>query len=448
MATEKNLKNIFWLYSQLDILTQKNVINSETAQNIRAYYGDLPDNRKAAATVVFTSLGCTLMGLGILSIIAFNWSNIPRLIKVSLSLLPLIIGLTLGLSVYKKKNNNAAWREGVGAFWFLSIGATLALISQTYNIHGELPGFLFLWILLGLPVMYVLNSSFSYFFYMAWIVWWASAAQLDGGYASGFWPLIAAAMPFFIFKFREDRYSSGVIRNSLLTAIAFTVGIGVSLEKCLPGLWIVIYMAVFSVMYLLSGKLYAEREAVLRRPFQWYSVIGIAVMSLILTLEWPWDEIGWHYYRSEGKFNALAGYADYVLIILSLGITLYLLFDAIRNKKFWLLDFGIAPIVASICFLLMTMLGVSNEDSALVSVLVILNVYCAYLGIKTILAGIDVREMPVVNGGMLMLGILVMLRFFDLDFGLLERGVAFIVVGAATLGVNILINRKIGKKNA
>ncbi len=447
MAVEKDSQRIRWLYSQLETLTRQRVIDSGTAERLRAHYGPVEENRKMAATMIFTAIGFALVGLGIILIIAFNWAGLPRLPKMLLSLLPLLSGIALSLFALKLKRESFAWREGVGAFWFLSIGATISLISQTYNIHGELQGFLLIWIVLGLPVIYVMLSSFAYFLVMAWVLWWASLAQLDGGYATAFWLLMAAALPFLVMKFREDRYSGGVIRNSLLTAITFSVGVGVSLEKCLPGLWIVIYMALFAVMYLSSGKLYSERESVLRRPFQWYSVSAITVLSLVLTLEWPWEEIGWRYYRTGGKFFALAGVADYLLLGALLAASAALLVDALRRRKYWLIDFGLAPFLALACYLIMTIAGNTYESVALISVQISMNLYCLYLGIRAIVAGLELREMTVVNGGMLTLGVLVIMRFFDLDFGLLERGITFILVGAAILAANILLNKKTGVKN-
>ena len=447
MADDKNKKYIPWLYSQLDILTRKNVIGPGTAKNIREYYGEVPESKKLTGTAIFTALGLTLIGFGILLIIAFNWDKFPRFPKVALSLAPLAAGLTLAYFAHKQRKKKITYMEGAGAFWFLSIGGTIALISQTYNIVGNLEGFLFIWLILALPVMYALGSSFAYFFYVAWVIWWASVAQNDGGYAVGFWFFMAAALPFFIKKFREDRYSDGVIRNSFITALAFTIGTGVSLEKCVPGLWIVIYMSMFSLLYLSSGTLYKDREGVLRRPFQWFSVLGIAILTLMLTMKWNWYHVGWNYYRTESRFNSIAAIGDYVIAVVLISAALLMLFDSFRYKKPWLMDYGAAPVVAIVCYLLMSFYGPVDNDIALLSVLAIMNIYAAYIGMKTIMAGVELRQMAVVNGGMLILGVLIMMRFFDLDFGLMERGVAFIVIGSAILAGSRLIAGRIGKKN-
>jgi uncharacterized membrane protein len=448
MAGNRNNKAIAWLYSQFSSLIENGVITKTTAEKIREHYGDVPQQKKISGMVIFSAFGSTLVGLGILLIIAFNWSSMPRLLKILLSFMPLAAGIIMARFAAKKKTGSASWNEGAAGFWFLSIGATISMITQTYNIHGQLSGFLFMWVLLGLPIMYLLNSSFAYFLYMGFLVGWASMAQLDGGFAVGFWPLSAAAMPFFIKKFRENKYSGGVIRNSLITAITFSIGTGVALEKCVPGLWIVIYMALFSVLYQSSGMIYRERESVLRRPFQWYSVIAIAVLSLMLTYSWPWREIGWHYYRTFSSFNSYAALMDYGLAIILPSAAILLLRDSIKAKKHWLIDYGLAPLVAAACFLISVYTRDTNHDIlGIPVVLFIMNLYAGFLGIRTIMAGVKLGEMSVINGGMLMLGTLILMRYFDMDMGLLERGIAFIITGAAILGTNAFISKGIGKKH-
>ena len=81
-----------------------------------------------------------------------------------------------------------------GIAWYLAIGASIALISQTYNIHGDLVNFLLIWVVLAAPVMYLSKSSMSFFLYLGGIIWWASMAQNDGRHAAWFWLLLAAAV--------------------------------------------------------------------------------------------------------------------------------------------------------------------------------------------------------------------------------------------------------------
>ena len=447
MGNENEGGKTAFILREVGELVSKGVIGEGTALKIREYYGEIPPGKRHAGIEIFTALGALLVGLGIILLIAHNWGEIPRQGRAALSIAPVILALLAAFMVLKKKDSALFAREGAAAFWFLSIGASISLVSQTYGLYGELHSLLFIWLILGIPVMYIMKSSFAYFLYLAFVIWWASEAQNSGGDALFFWAFMAAAMAHFIGRFKSDRYSGGVIRNSLITAVAFTIGTGVSMEKCLPGLWIVVYASLFSVLYMSSGILYSEREAVLRRPFQWYSVIAAAILVLMLTYKWPWEEIGFTYYRSSGKFREIASFADYFISAGLFGAALLLLRDAFKSKKTWLIDFGTAPVIALICYLAVSFADRGNAGFAVEAALILMNIYAAYLAVRTIMAGVHLREMAVVNGGMVMAGALILMRFFDLEMGLLSRGLAFIATGTAILIINRVLVKMMGVKH-
>lgn len=442
--TEDNNERVAWLLGELDELKKKNVIGGDTVRAIRGYYEGGKKGSRPGANAVLSALGLCLIAAGIISVIAFNWTAIPRVPKVALSLFPLISAIGLFLGTRRNTERNVRLREGTGGYWFLSIGATIALISQTYSIHGELHSFLLIWLALGFPVMYLAKSSLAYALTLAWAVWWAGAAQIEGETAVFFWPFIAASLPFFIARFRENRYAPSVIRLSLATAVALTAGLGISLEKSLPGLWIIAYPSLFSLLYTLSAYLYPDRKDSLSRPFQWYSVCALAILLLMLAYEWPWNDIGWNHYRDNEGIHAIAGAMDYLLaggfFLSSIGL---LALSVVKKKKI-IPDWSLAPVVVGIAYLAVSFEGQQSAQSLRAFVMLGLNLYILYLGVRTFLAGIELREMPIINGGMLLVGALIVMRFFDLDWSLMAKGVAFILVGVSILALNWLISKKIG----
>jgi|GEM_PF-6171454 len=435
----RDKRSIAWLYSQEKELTENKILSHNDFNKLREYYGPVPERRHISGLVIFSVIGSVLVGLGIILVIAFNWDKIPHFIKVAISMLPVLLGIALARYA---KLKNAAYTEAAAAFWFLSIGATISLISQVYGIHGELEGFILIWLILGFPVIYLMQSSFSYFLFVLFTVWWASLAQINGGNALLFWLFMGAAMPFFVSEFRKDKYSMSTIWLSLITAIAFSIGIGVALEKNVPGLWLIVYTSAFSVLYLASGLIYEDRGSVLQRPLQWYSVLSICSLVLMYTYSWPWENIGIGSYRADTDYNPYAGIVDYALAIILPAASILLLKDAVKADKPWLLDYGMAPVVVTACYFLAS----SNTGIGVPIVLFVMNIYAAYLAIRAIIAGIRLREMAVINGGMVMFAALILMRYFDLDMGLMERGMAFIVMGILILTANAYISKKVGKK--
>src|SRR5690606_7931594 len=145
------------LLKELPQLLKDNIITQDVASKIEAYYSTKQDDAPNKLFTVFGVLGSVLVGLGIILILAHNWDDFPRTLKVVFAFLPLVIGqLFVGYAIWKHKSNT--WKEASGTFLFFAVGSSIALVSQIYNIPGDLSTFLLTWIVLCLPVIYLLKS--------------------------------------------------------------------------------------------------------------------------------------------------------------------------------------------------------------------------------------------------------------------------------------------------
>ena len=76
--------------------------------------------------------------------------------------------------------------------------------------------------------------------------------------------------------------------------------------------------------------------------------------------------------------------------------------------------------------------------------MLLLNAFLLALGVGMLMAGVRAQSLARVNGGMLVLASVILCRFFDSDLGFAARGVAFVVLGAGFLAVNLVLMRKKG----
>ncbi|RYE31115.1 MAG: DUF2157 domain-containing protein, partial [Sphingobacteriales bacterium] len=100
------------------------IITEETGQNLTKYYGPVePEDRMQTILTIFGVLGAVFVGLGIISMIAYNWSDLPRIVKTILSFAPLLIGQAICLFVILKKYHSVAWKEAILEIisWFVLI---------------------------------------------------------------------------------------------------------------------------------------------------------------------------------------------------------------------------------------------------------------------------------------------------------------------------------------
>ena len=137
-------KNIQWLYEELPKLVAKGVISTKDAEGMRRHYGSAAGGAgRNLALIICSALGAFWIGLGIILLLGHNWENLSRFVRTVLSLMPLIVGqLLAGWTIWPEKKSEA-WREGAAIFLTMMIGASIALVSQTYHIPGDMAGFMF-----------------------------------------------------------------------------------------------------------------------------------------------------------------------------------------------------------------------------------------------------------------------------------------------------------------
>ena len=130
------------LLKDLADLKAAQVINEETAERIRAFYLQRNASSPNRLGIILGVLGALLIGSGIILIIAHNWDNFNKLTKTLLAFVPLLSTQLLAGYTLLKQRDSKAWRECSGVLVFLAIPATISVISQVYQVGGNLTGFL------------------------------------------------------------------------------------------------------------------------------------------------------------------------------------------------------------------------------------------------------------------------------------------------------------------
>jgi uncharacterized membrane protein len=434
-------RNVQWLYDELPELVNKGVLSQEYSDKLKEYYGERPSgSRQSLSLTIFGILGAFLIGLGIILMLAHNWDMLSRSMRTVISLVPLVLAQLLALWVMIRRSDSTAWREGVSTFFMLAIGSSLALIGQTYHISESTANFILVWMLLSLPLVYFMNVCFPAVLYLIGITCWSGFAQVEIGHAAMFWPLFALIVPCVFQSAKNNIYSN---RTRLLfwgVAVCLCISVGIVMEGTIPGLWIIVYSALFAGLYLVDTLLLSENKNIWRNPFHTIGASGIFMLSLVLTYEWPWKHIGWTNYRTYGGYNQLAGLLDYFLLLLLVAIAVYLLVVCVRERECFRLLYGFMPVLAILAYAL------CGFVSDILMPIILFNIYIFILGIGTMIAGFRSYRVGVVNAGMAIMMILIVARFFDSDIGFILKGMIFVLLGIGFLVTNIILIRRKGDR--
>lgn len=443
-------KNILWLYGELPKLVSKGVITADVSNKIHDYYGKIEKKDFGnMLLMIFAIMGGVLIGLGIILLFAFNWNDLGRPLRTILSFLPLLISQGLVIFTLLKKRESPAWREGTATFLMLAIAAAIALIGQTYNIPGDLESFLLTWMLLSIPLVYICDVNIVSLLYLIGITCWAGYAQAEGRQAALFWPLLLLLFPRALLKFKENRYSNTSIYLGWTIVLCLTVATGITLEKVLPGLWMIVYSSFFALLYLAGSLWFREAPAIIQRPFHSTGTVGTIVMAYLLTYNWPWEEIGWYNIRYEDRFHHTAAYLDYgITLVLILLTVILLIYSVLKNKKINLF-LGLFPALTIGGYLLISTFLDDNweisgsEGPVLLTIHLVMNFYILAVGVISILWGVKTRKIALLNGGSLIIALLIALRFVFVESffeNLIVRGLIFILIGAGFLIANLIFS--------
>jgi len=428
-------KHVLWLYQELPDLVSRGVLTGETAERLRRHYGEAePINKRRIAFLTFGILGAFLVGSGSILLLGHSWENLSRPVRVFLSLAPLVIAQVLAGWTVWRRWESAAWCESTAVFLMFSIGASITLVGQTYHVPGDFAQLLLIWMLLSAPLIYLLNTSLCAASYLVGITLWACTARMQSQDALLFWILAAVAIPRLWMTARENPYAIRPVLGLWSLALCLCVATGVTMAHALPGLWIIVYSSLFAVFCLAGSIWFLEAPSFWQRPLAAVSAVGIPVLCLMFSFEWPWEEIGWHHYLPPSGYRRWFALYDFVLAAALTTAFIFLLVRSIRKLQMHQPLFGAIAILAVICYFL-----VAADPRGTAIARVLFNLYLLALGLATVVVGIRNNHLGTVNFGLLILSALIVTRFFDSDLGFVTRGVAFIVVGIGFLTTNLML---------
>lgn len=415
------------IIKELPELVANNVITASTAKDIENYYALKKEPPGNTLLTIFGSLGAILVGLGIILIFAHNWDDFSKFTKTCLAILPLIAfqGLT-AYTILKEKSN--LWKDASGTLLFFSIGSSIALVAQIYNIPGDTSSFLFTWILLAMPLVYILRSNTLAFLQIIFATYYA----VEAGYFNPArpWPyifFIAALFPFYLKQIKETPESNAVSLFNWLLPLSSIISLGAFLKS--GNEWefaIFIYIAFACLLYNIGMLPYFRERKTRRNGYLCLGLITIVALLLTTSFRWFWSELA---YRESPTPVIIAW-----VILTVLG--LYVAYNTRKGK------YGINPFQAvTIIFPVIYLIGMIDNFIPVILV----NVLTLALGVGCIREGINKVDFKVLNFGMIMISTLIICRFFDTSGSFVIKGLLFVAVGVGFFATNYILIKK--KKN-
>jgi len=379
-----------------------------------------------------TVMGSILVGLGVILILAHNWDDFSRSIKTIFAFLPLVIGqILVGYSILKSKSTT--WKEASGVFLFFAIGSSIALVSQIYNIPGELSNYLLTWVLLALPLIYLLKSNALGVLHIIFTTYYVCEYGYFNGSLDAPWlyiVLILAVVP--LYKSLIKNFPNANITSifNWLIPLSVIIAIGAFIDDNEIFIFLV-YVFLFSLLYNIGKLPYFNKQKLRRNGYLILGSLGTIFVLLLTSFEWIWDEI----FNEEISFNSQGFYISLVLFLSTLGVVIY---NHINKHIIGFNLFQYVFIIFPIIFFIGLTYGITS--------MVLINILLLILGVMAIKIGVDKFHFGVLNYGLIIISVLIVCRFFDTNISFIVRGLLFVIIGVAFFLINYVMLKK-QKKN-
>ncbi|MEM6718392.1 MAG: DUF2157 domain-containing protein [Bacteroidota bacterium] len=412
----------------LSELVTNGIISKEIAQNIIAYYETPKTENSNKLFIIFGILGATLIGLGFILIMAHNWDELPRFVKLILVFLPMLIGqVGLGFSIVK--NKSMLWKETASVFLFFAVGACIALVSQIYHISGSLESFLLAWIFLCTPLLYLTKSKAIIFLHVGFCTYYAIVTGF--GFLAEtsplfYFPLFAIAIPRYLELIKQKTPSA----TTTLLHWLFPISLVLSLPVCVAQsaqMTYFMYMCLFGFLLNIGQLPYFRNKSLAQNGYKVAGIVGSIILLFILSFHDIWG-------FANAFSNIVAQEIVHAFIIFVFASLAFFVSSSYFQK-------GKQIRLLQVVFLIFTgifFIGLYNTGTAALLV----NVLLFILGILYIKTGASKLHFGYLNFGMFIIAALIMCRFYDTDISFAVRGIIFLLLGAGFFTANYFMHKK------
>lgn len=430
-----------WLLEQLPQWEREGLLTADAARTLRERHA-VDDSQPSIGQIIMGSLGALLIGAGLITVIGYNWDAYSRPVRLLFAVVPLLAAQLLSLRALLKGEAALAWvRESTALFQALATGACIAIVSQIYNLGGAWPDFLFWWMLLSLPLAWVLRSTSVAIFYLIGITVW-SLHQVDHvlhWYDSALlYPVLLAGLAPF--------WPGWPLRWRLSPSLQYvmTLSVGLGLAAAAASSVFVYQDGRVASMYSHSGREYDviiwlwifNAAAILLLPTQPPPLhekrrhdphVSLAALFLLGTSVWL-SFFDLSSFLLETLARALAQPWAWGMLTCMVGFVVV----AVRQQRWGLVGVG------SLAFTPVVALALGSAGLAWLPWL--MNAHLLLLGVLLILLDFTGRRGAPRLGAALICA-LIIVRMFESELSLLLKGLVFIAVGVAFLAFNIFTSR-------
>lgn len=407
-----------WLLNALDEWQDGHLISQSQAEKIAAYYQ--VQNSTKFISMLIALLASVLIGGGSILLVAHNWQDFSQTARAVVSFCPLLVSQMI---LWWANSRGVLVRESAGIIHVLFVGASLALVSQTFHYAADLPAFIRAWLLLVLPVSIVSRSESLSIAALLLGIWFIGAEDLES--VSNL--VIALAVPIALWHvtWKEKRIVS---RWFYMANITFLIVKMIDVWHFLPD-WSI--FPLLASLYYISGVIFQPTDNYWRNPLRFLGSASIFFVS-----------IGFCFLYGELFFLNEFLLPNMPVIVLLMGAVF-----VVALKKQLMMWQQVLYASIPLAFLLLDYIF-SRGVSALAHNVVFwgMNIFIILVGMTMSIQARSQGRVGKMNIALILVMAVVFARFFDADDSFLTRGILFVLAGCVLFVFNYYYVKRVKKQ--
>lgn len=434
-----------YLVSFAGRMEEKGVVNSETATKIRKYIrAEESPVHWELFLIVSGLIGAIAMSAGVFAIISHNWYDFPQHLRGLFSIVPTLVALYFYYRMLFHHKDSRVWVEASSMFLMLMIGASMALVSQTYEMEGDFLKFIKIWMALTIPLFYLARASGIALFYLVLILSllftivrgaWGIPDIVFAEDSYWYWLFFVAFLPHFYLALNKIDRTQGVRVIFLSLCVYFTLltAILTSIESNYV-LWVITYNV---AAYMFAKKFMGDNFWFFSRPINVFASISIAFVLLLLSNRMALT----NYFAFESVFKMAeweeGHWVDFTMLLVVLG---GLFFNYFRYRESYR---DLNPLILFSPVLILFLMFVQEYLESWWIITLIINLYILILAITTMINGSENGQSYKMFAGLLLIAFLFAARYFDVEIGFITKGLLFLCVGGLFFMINMFVKEKV-----
>ena len=426
------------LINFLNKLESKGVISNKANDKIQNHISYNTNFFGKLFLVLCAVIGALFAGASIFEFIVHNWDDLPKHVRGVMSIIPLLVALYFYYLAIFKHKNSVSWIEASSVFLFLMIGASIALVSSTYQLNGDFDTFMIVWLLLTVPLFYIARASgiaILYMFLALYFVYPPIAYLLGQGWSvlfrEGdnyllFWMFFFLFLPHFFMTLNHKSRRQSM--RSVYLGYVIIIGLNAGLTQGIKGGFIWWSIAVLLLAMVAGNRFFGQNWTIWGKPFQ-----AVSLYFLFFTLLGGSGEYGMRLLFEAENLNYFSDWDNtvklhYILgFLMMVGATI-LAWKTIRTKSIIHKSITYLPILVLFLMLLHYINNLYAVDLTWIGRLV-MNIFVLVFGIAALMMGNKQKNMPAMFYGLFLICALLWIRYFDMDIAFWLKG--FIFLGVA-----------------